>query len=183
VLDRDFVYAQSVRGDFGLAARSVVTGVLGGGGGAEGHAAGAELLRHPGAQHHHGRGRGLAHRGSAPGESPKQLAFVNPDCLNIAWRDAEYRRALLDAERVLPDGIGIHIGCRMQGQALRENVNGTDLFPLLCEAAADAGAPLYLLGARPASPPPPPRTCSKRYPALRLAGTATATSAEQERPR
>ena len=30
-LDRDFVYAQSLRGDVGLAARSVVTGVLGGG--------------------------------------------------------------------------------------------------------------------------------------------------------
>lgn len=44
---------------------------------------------------------------------PALLAFVNPDCLNIAYVDAEYRRILLEAARVLPDGIGIHIGCRM----------------------------------------------------------------------
>jgi N-acetylglucosaminyldiphosphoundecaprenol N-acetyl-beta-D-mannosaminyltransferase len=77
------------------------------------------------------------------------LAFVNPDCLNIAYVDAEYRRILLEAVRVLPDGIGIHTGCRMLGVALQANVNGTDLFPQLCERAAQTGLGLFLRGARP----------------------------------
>ncbi|MDD5272342.1 MAG: glycosyltransferase, partial [Methylovulum sp.] len=64
---------------------------------------------------------------------PALVAFVNPACLNIAYNHAEYRQVLQNATRVLPDGIGIKIACRLLGQQLRENVNGTDMFPRLCE--------------------------------------------------
>jgi len=54
------------------------------------------------------------------------LAFVNPDCLNIAYTHTEYIHILQNATRVLPDGIGIHIGCSMLGFSLKANVNGTE---------------------------------------------------------
>lgn len=107
---------------------------------------------------------------SAPGEAPKQLAFVNPDCLNIAWRDADYKARLRACERVLPDGIGLRIGGRMLGFELRDNVNGTDMFPLLCEAAAGAGRPLYLLGSRPGIAAAAGEAMRERYPELLIAG-------------
>jgi len=34
------------------------------------------------------------------------LAFVNPDCLNNAYENEDYRAVLRSADRVLPDGIG-----------------------------------------------------------------------------
>ena len=54
--------------------------------------------------------------------------FVNPDCLNIAYSNLEYLNLLRRADRVLPDGIGIHLAGRMKGTPMLENVNGTELF-------------------------------------------------------
>lgn len=108
---------------------------------------------------------------SAPAQPPTQLAFVNPDCLNIAWRNPDYTAVLQGCERVFPDGIGLRIGGRMLGVELRDNVNGTDLFPLLCEAAAGAGRRLYLLGARPGVAAAAAQAMQARYPTLRIAGT------------
>lgn len=170
-LDREFVYGQSVQGDIGLAARSLVTGVLGGGGGERETPALLNFFGIPILNISMAEAVDWLIAASAPGGPPQQLAFVNPDCLNIAWRDTEYRGALIEADRVLPDGIGIHIGCRMQGVALRENVNGTDLFPLLCAAAAEQGRSLFLLGARPGVADAVAENMQKRYPQLRIAGT------------
>ncbi len=77
------------------------------------------------------------------------LAFVNADCLNIAWENHIYKNILKNAECVLPDGIGLNIGCRIQKLSLRENVNGTDLLPRLCAGLVDTGLSVYLLGAKP----------------------------------
>lgn len=167
-MDRELVYGQTVKGDLGLAARSVVSGVLSGGAPREMppvlnffgipvvNTTMAEAVEWVVAE--------------ASGAEARDMAFVNPDCLNIAWGNADYRRFLLKADRVLPDGIGIHLGCRMLGQALRANVNGTDLFPLLCEAAARRGLPIYLLGARPGIARAAAENMANRFPDLQIAG-------------
>ena len=167
-LDRELVYGQSLKGDLGLAARSLVAAALGGGASAEAppvlnffgipvvNTTMAEAVAWIIAQ--------------TQANARRTLAFVNPDCLNIAWHHAAYRTFLIGADRVLPDGIGIHLGCRMLGTALRENVNGTDLFPKLCEAAAEAGIPLYLLGARPGIAAATAANMQARYPGLSIAG-------------
>ena len=102
---------------------------------------------------------------------PTLLAFVNPDCLNIAHGDAGYREILRRAERVLPDGIGINIGCRVQGLSLKANLNGTDLFPRLCEKLAETGQSLYLLGAKPGRAAATAKAMQAAFPNLRVAGT------------
>jgi N-acetylglucosaminyldiphosphoundecaprenol N-acetyl-beta-D-mannosaminyltransferase len=81
--------------------------------------------------------------------SPAQVCFVNADCINIACHDASYRDVLQNAALVLPDGIGIELAGRALGRTIRDNVNGTDLFPQLCQALANSGKRLFLLGARP----------------------------------
>lgn len=108
---------------------------------------------------------------STPGQAPKQLAFVNADCLNIAWRDPVYSATLRACDRVFADGIGLRIGGRMLGFELRDNVNGTDMFPLLCEAAAGSGRSLYLLGARPGIAAAAAEAMRARFPGLIIAGT------------
>lgn len=72
--------------------------------------------------------------------------FVHPHALNLAAFDAEYRSLLRRADLVLPDGVGLRLAAKILGVGLRHNVNGTDLLPLLCARAAEAGRPLLLVG-------------------------------------
>jgi N-acetylglucosaminyldiphosphoundecaprenol N-acetyl-beta-D-mannosaminyltransferase len=58
----------------------------------------------------------------------------------------------------------------MLGQGLRANVNGTDLFPHLCEAAARENLPIFLLGARPGIAQAAADAMVQRYPDLKVAG-------------
>ncbi len=82
------------------------------------------------------------------GEETRQVCFVNADCANIAFRDAAYLRVLREADLCLADGIGLKLAGKMLGQDVRQNVNGTDLFPKLCEAVSGKPNGLFLLGAR-----------------------------------
>lgn len=168
LVDRDYAYGQSARGDAGLILRSLLGEIIGGGAAPTPpqldffgitivNTTLPEAVDWISARAHAG--------------TPSLLAFVNPDCLNIAYVDADYRRILLGADRVLPDGIGIHLGCRMLGVALRANVNGTDLFPPLCERAAREGLGLFLLGARPGVAEAVADKMRARYPGLRVVGT------------
>ena len=65
---------------------------------------------------------------------PRQVSFVNADCVNLAHRDPRYREALADSTRVFADGIGMKIAGRVLGSEIRENLCGTDVFPRLCAA-------------------------------------------------
>jgi exopolysaccharide biosynthesis WecB/TagA/CpsF family protein len=99
------------------------------------------------------------------------VAFVNPDCLNSAFQQPAYRSVLGRADRVLPDGIGVHLACRMQGIALDSNLNGTDLFPVLCERLARDGHSVFLLGGRPGVAAAAAARVRERFPGLTIAGT------------
>jgi N-acetylglucosaminyldiphosphoundecaprenol N-acetyl-beta-D-mannosaminyltransferase len=106
----------------------------------------------------------------AQGQSASQLCFVNADCVNIAYRDRSYHRILTRADIVLADGIGIRIAGRVLNCHIRENVNGTDLFPILCDSLRDNGLKLFLLGGRPGVPEAVAAWAQERYPGLQIAG-------------
>lgn len=80
----------------------------------------------------------------------KQVSFLNAHCVNVAQRDPDYRSSLQSSDLVLADGVGVKLAFRHQGGELKDNVNGTDLFPLLCRHLDQAGgARVFLLGGRP----------------------------------
>ena len=190
-LDQRFVENLSVRASWGLSARALIAVLLGGGG----ERPVPPLLdffgvpivnttmdeavdwiavraaNHPGAARHPSLSKEGNTSDLALGAGEKALlAFVNPDCLNIAYTHDRYRAVLQQAARVLPDGIGVKIGCRMRGVGLAANVNGTDLFPRLCERAARDGFSLFLLGARPGIAELVAENMQARYPGLMIAG-------------
>ncbi len=104
------------------------------------------------------------------GDSPVQVSFVNADCVNIACRSPEYLDALQQSELVFADGIGMRVASEVLGQPVRDNVNGTDLFPRLAAALAGSGKRIYLLGGRPGVAEGVVRWLAKNYPGAELAG-------------
>ncbi|MBY5928196.1 WecB/TagA/CpsF family glycosyltransferase [Halomonas denitrificans] len=97
--------------------------------------------------------------------------FVNAHCVNVARADAQYRAHLQQSDLLLPDGAGIRMASRLTGASLGDNLNGTDLFPLLCEQAAKHGLPIYLLGGRPGTARRAAEEMQRRHPGLIIAGT------------
>lgn len=78
-----------------------------------------------------------------------QVFFVNAHCINVASRDLVYRSLLEHSPFLFADGAGMALAARLWNLRLVNNVNGTDLFPVLCQAAAQAAVPVAFLGARP----------------------------------
>ena len=167
--DTEFVYSETLRSDIGLLARAAVGSVLGGS--SETNAPpvleffGVEVVNTTMDE----ALDWLVQRGH---DSDRSLVtFVNPHCLNVAYVDEEYRRALSRSARILPDGIGIHLGCRLLGTGLLDNVNGTDLFPRLCERLASESLSLFLLGGAPGVAQDAATAMVERHPGLSIAGT------------
>lgn len=104
----------------------------------------------------------------APGTH--QVSFINPACVNIAARHRGYRRALARASLALPDGIGIKIGSDMLGTPLKQNVNGTDLFPRLCELLQARGGSVFLLGGHPGVAEDVAAVIAQHWRGVRIAG-------------
>ena len=102
---------------------------------------------------------------------PTRISFVNADCVNIAAGDPSYREALAGTDWVFIDGIGMRIAGRIMDQPVRDNVNGTDLFPRLCESLAQHGKRLFLYGARPGVAAAAAGWAQARFPGLQIAGT------------
>ncbi len=109
-------------------------------------------------------------RGVIREDGKESVSFINADCLNISSKDEEYRSILNSQSIVLPDGAGINIGCRLIGERLEANLNGTDLLPVLCEVAVEDEISLYLLGAAPGVAARMRENLMMTYPGLDVVG-------------
>lgn len=99
-----------------------------------------------------------------------RVFFVNADCLNVAYGDRDYHYLLHDADLVLPDGSGVRMALKSLGTNMLENLNGTDLYPKLCAAAADQGLSLYLLGGQPGIAERTALSTMSEVPGLKIVG-------------
>ena len=98
-------------------------------------------------------------------EHPKFFAFVNAHCLNLAYVDAAYAEILRRCDVVWPDGTGVRMAGRRLGFPVPENVNGTDLFPLL-------SGRVFLYGAAPGVAERAAENVRAKYPQMTVVGTA-----------
>jgi len=100
----------------------------------------------------------------------ESVSFINADCLNITRRDDEYLNILKSQDIVLPDGAGINIACRVMGERLVANLNGTDLIPELWEIAPQKGYRFFLLGAAPGVTDRMKAKLEETYPGIEVVG-------------
>jgi exopolysaccharide biosynthesis WecB/TagA/CpsF family protein len=98
------------------------------------------------------------------------VGFVNADCLNQCFSNSKYHETLRAMGRVYPDGIGVRLAAQMFGNGVEENINGTDLFPLLCQRLAGTSNDIFLLGAREGLAEKVAENMTERYPGVSFAG-------------
>ena len=102
--------------------------------------------------------------------SQKVIAFINADCVNKLSSSDNYRKALDAFDHLYADGVGMRIAARLQGQAFIDNVNGTDLFPLLASELEQSGHRIFLLGGKPGVAEEVITYLEVNFPKLRIAG-------------
>jgi len=112
----------------------------------------------------------------------RQICFVNAHCSNVASGDAIYLATLRESAFVFADGIGVKLGCKILNQRVRDNINGTDLFPLLCAAMAPLGKRLYLLGAKPDVAEGVAEWVRSHHPGVVIAGTQHGYFSKEDEP-
>ncbi|MEW6070970.1 MAG: WecB/TagA/CpsF family glycosyltransferase [Planctomycetota bacterium] len=105
-----------------------------------------------------------------PARPTRRLYIVNTHSLNLAADEPETRALFNSADAVFGDGTGVRWAARLQGVRIRDNLNGTDLVPLLLEATAGRGHRYFLLGADPATIERAAAWARERFAGWELAG-------------
>ncbi|MEO8129056.1 MAG: WecB/TagA/CpsF family glycosyltransferase [Bryobacteraceae bacterium] len=165
--DADYVEDHSLWSDAGIALRAIPAVLYGGGASVAEDAVSILGIR----MHNLTMSEAVdAFIQASSAETPSQVCFVNADCVNISFRDPAYHRLLAGSGLVLADGIGMKLAGKLLRSEIRQNVNGTDLFPRLCEALEASGAGLYLLGGRPGIPEGVQDWIAANYPRARVCG-------------
>lgn len=178
-IDAEYIETNSLWGDLGIAARAIPTAFLGG----EVSAAPLKLSFLGVTIDNLTMAEASARIAEmAQGATASQISFVNADCVNIAFQDGGYKSVLGQSQLVLADGIGVRVAGMVLNQNVRENINGTDMLPFLCEAAEKAGLSLYLLGGRDGIPQSAADWIAQRYPHLRIAGARHGYFSNEEEP-
>jgi len=97
----------------------------------------------------------------------------NVDLARLYFSDPAFAAVYANAALLCPDGVPLLWAARLQGTPLPDRVAGSDLVWLLAERAAREGRSLFLLGAGPGVAEQAAARLQQRWPALRIAGTAS----------
>ena len=92
----------------------------------------------------------------------------NPEFLLAARKDQPFRQALLDADLVLADGVGVVYSAKLLGRPLKGRVPGIEFAQALMGWMAKHGKRLFLLGAKPGVAELAAANLRDRYPGLIL---------------
>ena len=111
-------------------------------------------------------------------EGAKVIHTPNSEIVQLCVKKPEYYGIVNSADLVIPDGAGVVMASKILGCPLTKGkVAGVELMGELMALAAETGAPVYLLGGRPASADAPSvadmaaEKLKIRYPGLTVAGT------------
>lgn len=107
----------------------------------------------------------------ARGEGFSYVVTPNPEIVELARDNENYRAVLNQAALVLPDGIGVIYAARLLKTPLSGRVPGIDFASALLERLRKSGEGVFLLGAKPGVAEEAAERLRERYPGLNLCGT------------
>ena len=94
----------------------------------------------------------------------------NPEFILAARKNPEFKQALLGADLVLADGIGVIYSAKILGRPLKSKVPGIDFAQRLVAWMAEHGKRLFLLGAKPGVAELAAANLKSTYPGLIVCG-------------
>ena len=103
----------------------------------------------------------------------KNAYVVTPNVDHIVQleRDGELAEVYKHADLILTDGKPLIWISKLYKTPIKEKISGSDLFPRLCEMAADKGYRMYFLGAAEGVAAKAAKNLKKKYPRLQVVGT------------
>lgn len=107
----------------------------------------------------------------ARGDRAAYVVTANVDHVLRYRRCPDLRPLYSQADLVVADGTPLVWASKLLGKRLPERVAGSDLFPALCQRAAEADLSVYFLGGAPGSAIAAADVLQKRHPRLRVVGT------------
>ena len=105
------------------------------------------------------------------GEGFHYAVTPNPEFILAARKDPAFRQALLDADLVLADGIGVVYSAKLLGRPLKGRAPGIEFAQRLVAWMAKNGKRLFLLGAKPGVAELAAANLKDKYPGLIVCGT------------
>ena len=104
----------------------------------------------------------------------KNCSYVvtpNVDHIVRLEKDEELQKAYKNASLILTDGKPLIWISKWYKTPIKETVSGSDLFPRVCQLAANKNYTMYLLGAAEGVADTAARNLMKKYPGLNIVGT------------
>ena len=107
----------------------------------------------------------------AKGERPSYVVTPNVDHIICVEKDKEFAQIYANADLVLADGKPLLWMAKWNKTPLKEKVSGSDLFPRLCEKAAQEGLRMFFLGAAEGVADIAAENLKIKHPGLNVIGT------------
>lgn len=111
-----------------------------------------------------------------------QVCTVNPEFVMEARRNPEFRGLLNSADLATPDGAGIIAAARLLGTPVKGRATGVAIVERLAQLSAEKGHRLFMLGAAPGVAEEAAQVLSRRYAAVRIAGTYAGSPEQRDLP-
>lgn len=102
---------------------------------------------------------------------PSYVVTPNVDHIVKLDSDEEFRNVYKNADLILTDGMPLIWISKLKKTPIKEKVSGSDLFPKVCELAAQKGYRVFLLGAADGVAAKAAKNLQEKYKNLRIAGT------------
>lgn len=99
------------------------------------------------------------------------VVAINVDVVMKIEADPYLKKIVDDADMVLVDGKPLVWISKLHGRPLKEKVSGSDLVPLLCEAAAKNGYKVFIIGGKEGSAERAKQRLEEKLPDIKIVGT------------
>lgn len=97
--------------------------------------------------------------------------FINVNSINICLKQPDFHHTLQQADKLLADGSGMRLAAKSAGYLLKDNTNGTDMLPHLCQSCVEQSKSIYFLGSKPGVAAKAALKLTKQFPGLMVAGS------------
>lgn len=107
----------------------------------------------------------------------------NPEIVMLAKQNKQMEEVMLDADLVVPDGIGVVIASKiLKGEVLPERVAGFDMVQNTMKQAASKGYKYYFFGSKPQVAQMAVENMRKKYPGIQIVGCRDGYFKEEDIP-